>query len=416
MVLSTLIASAQLSLDECHRLAAGHYPLVKRYQLIEQTTEYTLDNLSKGWLPQVSFDTQASLQSGVMTWPDAMETLLAGSGQEVKGISKNQYRVGVNVSQVVYDGGAIKASRAASAAEGDTEERKNDVEMYQLRERVNNLFFGVLLAEEKIRLNESLQTLLLDNCRKVEAMVEGGTALRADQNAIRAEYLVARQQHAELESARDGYLRMLQLFIGRRVEGGLVKPEAAVPSDDIPERPELRYFETRTSLIGAREKQLEADLRPHLTLFAQGYYGYPGYDLFGAMFSHDWSLNGMVGMKLSWNLSHLYTFRNDRRKLSVQRAEVENAREVFLFNNRLQSTENRSAIERCRRILAEDEEIIALRTSVRQSAEEKLSHGIMDVNGLLQEIHRENSARMAFSVHEIEMLKSIHELKYTLNK
>ncbi|MGN0282901.1 MAG: TolC family protein [Prevotella sp.] len=416
LVLSVLTASAQLTLEECQRLAAEHYPLVKRYQLIEQTAGYTLANISKGWLPQLSFDAQATLQSDVMTLPDALETMLAGTGQNVKGLKKDQYRVGLNVSQVVYDGGSIKASRKSAMAESDVEVKKNEVELYQLRERVNNLFFGVLLTEEKIRLNENLQELLLDNCRKMEAMVKGGTAMRSDQDAIRSEYLNARQQHTELSATKNCFLRMLEAFIGRRVSSGLEKPKADAPLDDTPDRPELRWMDAQTRLIDAKEKQLDASLRPSLSLFAQGYYGYPGYDMFGDMFSHDWTLNGMVGLKLSWNLSSFYTHKNDRRRLSVQRAEVENAREVFLFNNRLQSIENHSTIRRYQLVMAEDEEIISLRSSVRQATEEKLSHGVIDVNDLLQEINRENNARIALSTHEIEMLKSIYELKYTLNK
>lgn len=414
--LSALSVSAQLTLDECHRMATEHYPLIKRYKLIEQTTGYTIANLSKGWLPQLSFDAQATLQSDVMTLPDALRTMLTGSGYDVKGLRKDQYKVGVNISQVVYDGGTVRASKTVAAAEGDAGEKKNDVDMYKLRERVNNLFFGVLLAQEKIRLNEDLQSLLLDNCRKVEAMVTGGTAMRADRDAIRAEYLNVCQQHTELKSARDCYLRMLEIFIGRQVDSELMKPEAIVPLDNLSNRPELQYFDSQTRLLGAKERQLDTSLRPHLSLFAQGYYGYPGYDMFGDMFSRDWSLNGMVGLKLSWNISNFYTHRNNKRKLAVSRAEIENAKEVFLFNNSLQYTEDRAAIERYRLVMAEDEEIISLRSSVRRSAEEKLSHGVIDVNDLLHEISRENSAKIALSTHEIEMLKSIYELKYTLNK
>lgn len=119
----------------------------------------------------------------------------------------------------------------------------------------------------------------------------------------------------------------------------------------------------------------------------------------------------MIGMRLSWNISSLYTHKNEKRKLATAANEIENARDVFLFNNRLQTTQERMAVERYRRIIADDDEIIRLRTSVRQAAEAKLSHGIIDVNGLLQEITRENTARTQQSVHEIEMLKAIYELK-----
>jgi len=416
MAMSTLNASAQLSLDECQRLATEHYPLLQRYQLIKQTTDYTLDNLKKGYLPQLALEAQASLQSDVMTLPTALENMLTSNGYDVKGIKKDQYRVGINANHLIYDGGAIKASKGTAVAQGEVDEKKTDVDMYQLKERVNNLFFGVLLAEEKIQLNEDLQTLLLDNCRKVEAMVKNGVAMRSDKDAIRAEYLHVRQQNTELKSVKDSYLQMLEIFIGKKIDSKLAKPTVSSSFDGVSERPELQYFNAQTNLLNAKEKELDANIRPRLSAFAQGYYGYPGYDMFGDMFSHDWSLNGMIGLKLSWNISNFYTLKNSKRKLEVARAEVENAKDVFLFNNNLQSTQNRSNIDRYEKVMKEDEEIISLRTSVRKSAEEKLSHGVIDVNNLLQEINRENSAKIAFSTHEIEKLKSIYELKYTLNK
>lgn len=417
MLFLPLATEAQgLRLDECQRLAQENYPLLKKYDLIRQTTDFTVSNLNKGYLPQLSLGGQASYQSDVMTLPSALTDMLASSGYDVKGLEKDQYKVSLDLNQTIYDGGNIRAGKAVAHAEGEADNRQTDVDMYALRDRVNNLFFGILLTEDKLRLNEDLQTLLADNCRKIEAMLTGGTAMQSDVDAVRAEYLNTRQQHTELESARDSYRSMLAIFIGRQVDAPLVKPEATEPIYNKVMRPELSLFDAQNDLIEARRKQLDAGLRPTVSLFAQGYYGYPGYDMFNDMFDHDWTLNGTIGVRLSWNIGKLYTLKNDRRKLDVARSEIENAREVFLFNNSLQSTEDRAAIDRYRRMMKEDGEIISLRTSVRKAAEAKLEHGTIDVNDLLQEITRENRARIDHSTHEIEMLKSIHELKNTLNQ
>lgn len=415
-VLSVMTASAQCTLDECQKLAAQNYPLINRYELIQQTSDYTVSNLSKGYLPQVSVEAQATLQSDVVALPDALKSMLGTSGYDVKGIKKDQYKVGLSVSQIIYDGGSIKAAKAAASAESAAQTKKNDVDLYQLKERVNNLFFGILLLQEKIRLNEDVQKLLLDNCRKIEAMINGGTAMNADRDAVRAEYLNAHQQHTELTSAMKSYQRMLEVFIGKPMTAELVKPDAALIADEQTDRPELQYFDAQIRTIDAKEKQLDASLRPRISLFAQGYYGYPGYNMYEDMFSHNWSLNGIVGVKLGWNISNFYTHNNDKQKLAVSRSEIENAREVFLFNNRLQSIEKCEAIDRYSKIMAEDDEIIRLRTSVRRSAEEKLAHGIIDTNNLLREINKENSAKIALSTHEIELLKSLYDQKYILNK
>lgn len=406
-----MIATAQTTLNDCQKWAAENYPLLKRYELLQATTDYTVANINKGWLPQLSAGAQATLQSDVMSLPDGLKSIMSQAGYNVKGLKKDQYKVAIDVSQTIYDGGSIKAAKQAARAEGEAKARQNDVDMFAIRDRVNNLFFGILLAEDKLKLNSDLQQLLLDNCRKLEAMVKGGTATNADLDAVKAEYLNARQQQVELSSAKNSYVRMLEIFTGRQIEQPLKRPEAAVPEDISTQRPELSLFNAQTRQLNARSAQLDAAIRPRLSLFAQGYYGYPGYNMFEDMFSHDWSLNGMIGMRLSWNISSLYTHKNEKRKLATAANEIENARDVFLFNNRLQTTQERMAVERYRRIIADDDEIIQLRTSVRQAAEAKLSHGIIDVNGLLQEITRENTARTQQSVHEIEMLKAIYELK-----
>lgn len=406
-----MIATAQTTLNDCQKWAAENYPLLKRYELLQATTDYTVANINKGWLPQLSAGAQATLQSDVMSLPDGLKSIMSQAGYNVKGLKKDQYKVAIDVSQTIYDGGSIKAAKQAARAEGEAKARQNDVDMFAIRDRVNNLFFGILLVEDKLRLNSDLQQLLLDNCRKLKAMVKGGTATNADLDAVKAEYLNARQQQVELSSAKNSYVRMLEIFTGRQIEQPLKRPEAAMPEDIGTQRPELSLFNAQARQLNARSAQLDAAIRPRLSLFAQGYYGYPGYNMFEDMFSHDWSLNGMIGMRLSWNISSLYTHKNEKRKLATAANEIENARDVFLFNNRLQTTQERMAVERYRRIMADDDEIIQLRTSVRQAAEAKLSHGIIDVNGLLQEITRENTARTQQSVHEIEMLKAIYELK-----
>lgn len=416
VALISLPAKGQLSLEECQRLARENYPLIKRYYLIRKSADYTLNNLNKGFLPQIAFDGKATWQSDVATLPPALQSVLASNGTAIKGLKKDQYRMAVDVNQLVYDGGNIKAEKEVIRAENEVEMRRNDVELYRLREKVNDLFFGILLTDNRLKLNEDLQKLLTDNCRKLEAMLKGGTAMQSDVDAVRAEYLEVCRQHTELESVGKSYRKMLGLFIGNTGEQRLTRPEVPLPPSGEVKRPELLYFDAQTTGIRKQMDRIEAGLRPRLSVFAQGFYGYPGYDMFHDMSRHDWSLNGTIGVRLNWDISRLYTRKNDRNRLRIKLDEIANAREIFLFNNDLQATEEREAIDRYRHMMEADREIISLRTSVRQSAETKLEHGIVDVNNLLQEITRENRARIEHSVHETEMLKSIWELKNTLNQ
>ena len=177
----------------------------------------------------------------------------------------------------------------------------------------------------------------------------------------------------------------------------------------------MQLFNAQLSLADAQEKALDAALKPRLGVFAQGYYGYPGYNMFEDMMSHKWSLNGMVGARLTWNIGALYTRKNDKAKIQMQRDITETNRETFIFNNNLEQIQQSEEIKRYRKLMEQDEEIITLRQSVRKAAESKLSHGIIDVNDLVREINQENAARLQLSMHETEMLKQIYDYKYTTN-
>ena len=418
VMLLSVSADAQLTLDECQQMASDNYPLLQKYDLVRQTTEYTIKNIQRGYWPQLSLGGQVSYQSEVTYLPDVFSHLLSESSPNYKGMAKDQYQIALDLNQVIWDGGHIKARRDLAASDAEVQVAQADVEMYAIRSRVNELFFGILLLDEKIRLNETLQTLLLDNCRMLETRKMHGTAMESDVDVMRAEYLEARQDLTALRSMRKSYRQMLAIFIGKDTASviNLQKPAASLPQTFDNRRPELNLYAMQMQQTEAQSRLLNVGLRPKLSLFAQGVYGYPGYDMFDSMFDHDLKLNGIVGIRFSWNIGRLYTFKTDKHKLELTRKQIETAREIFLFNNNLQSVREREAVNQYHQMMEEDSDIIRLRTSVRQAAEAKLQHGVIGVNDLLQEITKENRARIDHSLHEMEMLKNIYELKHTINQ
>ena len=286
--------------------------------------------------------------------------------------------------------------------------------MYQVRKRVNELYFGWLLIDEQIQLNTDLQELLAANEKKLASMLKSGTASESDYLSVKAERLNVVQQMTGLQSQRNALVRMLSVFCGIEVKEA-VKPSAAMTSPTMGQRPELKTIDAHLRLADAQEKALDAALMPKLGVFAQGYYGYPGYNMFEDMLRHQFSWNGMIGARLTWNIGALYTRKNDKAKIQLQRETAETSRDVFLFHNNLEQIQQNEDIDRYRKLMADDEEIITLRSSIRKAAESKLSHGIIDVNDLVKEITNENAAKVQQRVHEIEMLKEIYDLKYTTN-
>ena len=405
------------TLEECQQAAEKNYPLIQQYGLIEKTTELTVANIQKGWLPQVSVQAQATYQNKVVAWPDEMRPMMSGMGVNMEGLKKDQYRVGIDVQQTIYDGGVMGSQKRIAREQGKVQEAQNEVNIYNVRKRVNEMYFGLLLIDEKIKLNTDLQTLLEGNERELESMTERGTAAESDLQSVRAERLNAVQKGIELESQKQMLLRMLSTFCGLEVKE-VSKPQATAEDGGLMaenRRPELRALDAQIGVLNAQEKALNAALMPKIGAFAQGYYGYPGLNMFEDMMRHQWSWNGIVGARLTWNIGALYTRKNDKAKLQLQRDLTENNRDVFLFNNNLDQIRQRENIERYRKLMAQDGEIISLRQAVRKAAESKLTHGIIDVNDLVREINQEHAACVQQSVHEIEMLKEIYDNKYTTN-
>jgi outer membrane protein TolC len=406
------------TLDDCQQAAEKNYPLIQQYGLIEKTTQLTVANIQKGWLPQVSAQAQATYQSDVTAWPSEMKAMMSGIGIDMRGLTKDQYRVGIDVQQTIYDGGVIGSQKRIAREQGKVQAAQNEVNIYNVRKRVNEMYFGLLLIDEQIKLNTDLQTLLAGNERKLESMTKRGTAAESDLQSVKAEQLNAVQKGTELASQKQMLQRMLSTFCGIEVNN-IQKPQVKSDGRNLAtgnQRPELKVLDAQISVLNAQEKALNAALMPKVGVFAQGFYGYPGLNMFEDMMRHKWSLNGLVGARVTWTIGALYTRKNDKAKLQLQRDMTESSREVFLFNNNLEQIQQNENIERYQKLMAHDGEIISLRQAVRKAAESKLAHGIIDVNDLVREINQENAACVQQSVHEIEMLKEIYDNKYTIGE
>lgn len=403
------------SLEECRQAAEHNYPIIRQYDLIARTTELTVRNIQKAWFPQISVTAQGSYQNKVTAWPENLQGLFAQMGLQLQGLSRDQYKVGIDVRQTLFDGGTIGSRREIARGEGAVQAAQTEVDLYKIGQRVHEMYFALLLLDEQLRLNADANALLRSNEQQLAAMLKSGTASAGDFENVKAERLSAEQQQTELLSQRQTLQRLLSLFCGIPVDSIRRPAVPNLPSGEN-KRPELRLFDRRLLLTDAQEKALDAQLLPQLGFFAQGYYGNPGLNLFEDMMKRRWSWNGIAGLKLTWNLSALYTHRNEKSKLRVQRELIENARQQFLFNNRLDETQQSENVRRFRAIAQRDGEIIALRTAVRKAAESKLAHGIIDVNGLLREINKENAAKTQQAIHEIDMLKAMYDLKFSHNE
>lgn len=402
-VLLSLSVSAQVTLDECKTSARDNYPAVKQYRLIELSRDYTVDNASKAWLPKVS------VAAGAVAMTDIMENTTAGAAADV---SNEIYGAMFQVSQTIYDGGTTAARKRVTRAEADVEKGRLDVTMYDINSRVEELFFGILTIDEKLKQIQLLQNDLELSMRTVNGMINGGLANQSDKDAIKVEQLKASQQESSLTTSRAAYVRMLAAFTGKDMSADtqFEKPETTTPAPETitNRRPELEYYSARLRLLDEQRHTLDTKLRPQISFFGAAVYHNRINDLLK---------NGTLaaGVTLSWNIGALYTRKNDIRNIETQKLQTESQRETFLLNTRMQNENSYGNINGLKKQIALDDEIITLRENIRQTTEKKVENGTETVNELLRHINAVSEARQTKAMHEIVLIRELYSLRHTNN-
>ncbi len=403
---------ARVTIEDCYSWARANWPAIGQLELIERSEEYSLANAARSWLPQVNVTAQASYQSDVTALPfDPARLGLAGV--EIPVLSRDQYGARVEVAQTVWDGGAMGARREGIGAAAGVERAEAEVGLYALRERVNGLFFGIVMTGEQLARSDVMERDLASGLERVEALARGGVAGQADVDALRIEVLKTAQQRAAIEATRRAYVAMLGVLTGRVFDAHtrFVKPRAELPEGEA-RRPEIDLFEARIRAIEARRRGLDAAVAPRLGLFATGGYGKPGLDMLANRFEGYY----VVGARLSWNIGGLYTRRNDRRQLMSDVRGVELQRDAFVMGARMDEVRSGSEIDRCRKQLAYDDEIIELRESVLRASEARMAGGTTTGTDLARDMNAVEAARQDKIMHEMELLVAIYNLKFTTNR
>jgi outer membrane protein TolC len=403
-----LSAHAQLTLDECHQKAHENYPVIKRYGLIEQSKQFNLSNAAKGYLPQLQVNAKVTYQSDVVSLPIQLP------GVTVPKLPKDQYQAVVDLNQVVWDGGMIQSQKQVIQANSEIENRQLEVEMYALEDRVNQMFFGILLFDTRLEQNRIFMEELERNRKTVADYLKNGIANQADLDAVRVEQLNAEQTRTQLQSTRTAYLEMLSIMIGKSIDPSAVfkKPATgfSVLNAEI-NRPELQLFDAQKNLFDSQKAVIKSSYMPKLGVFIQGGIGRPGLN----MLSNSWDPFYIGGVRLNWNISSLYTQKNDLQKIEINKNTVETQRELFLYNIRLAENRQNADIKRIQDLMKQDDEIIALRKNIREAAEAKFANGTGTVTDLMREMMQEDLARQSKAAHEIDLLTAIYNLKNTRN-
>lgn len=386
-------AWAGLTLSECREAARRNYPAIRQYRLTEQSREYTLSNAMKGWLPQIKATASAATFTDFADLPPQSSAITGTIGNSFYGAT-------LQVTQPLYDGGAISARRNSVRLESEVGMRQLDVSLFAVRERTDRLFFGVLAADERLAQNRLLQHDLGISLGTIESLMRHGMASQSDKDAVEVELLKVRQQEFMLKEQRRAYLRMLATFTGKLLDDSTELELPAEPEADTGgvNRPELLLFQAQSRLNDSRRKVLDSQLRPQLGLFGMATY----HNKLTNMMNN---ANLAAGITLKWNVGALYTRRNDLHDIGLQQQNIDVRRATFLLDTSLKSQQSDGIISGLRSQIALDDDIIALRNGIKATTEKKVNNGTETVSELLRTINAVAEARQAKALHQLQLLQ-----------
>lgn len=406
-LISTLQVLAQtITLDKAQDLARKNYPYLKQKDIINKSAGLNINSLNKNYLPQLTINGQASYQS------DVTKVDVDLPGVKFDSPSKDQYRLTADVQQVVYDGGQTRQQKTLATLNAAVESQQVEVELYNLRERVNEVYLGILYTDELIKQNGLIQQDLNTALKRINAQVQNGVAFRSSANILKAELLKAGQRLIELQENRRALIETLHIFTNEKLDEQSVfeKPSVTSSASNDITRPEIRLFANQTALLAHQNKLITAKNLPTTSLFVQAGYGRPALNLL----KNDFEPFYITGIRFNWALSGLYTKKNDRQVVKLNQEIVQAKQETFLMNTNAQLTSQKSEIEKLTKLVQSDNEIIDLRREVTTAAKAQLENGVMTASDYLVEVNAEDQARQTLIAHELQLLQA--QIKYNAIK
>ena len=394
-----LQAQQQISVKKTIEKAQQHYPFIRQKDLLKQTAAISIENLSKGFLPQFNINAQATYQSDVTT------INIPIPGVSSNPLSKDQYKILADVNQLIYDGGVINQQKNIQQLNENIEQQKVDVELYKLKEKIIQLYLSVLYLDEQLNQVDLMKADLNIGIKKTSALVNNGVAFKSNLNVLKAELLKADQRVIEIKSSRKGLTDVLGLFTGEelpenvKLEKPIVEPASL---SDGTVRPELNVYSTQQKLLIGQNKLIDSRNKPKASLFFQGGYGRPALNFL----KNDFALFYTSGIRFNWAFGGLYTQKNEKKLIEINQKTIELQKETFLLNTNGALKQQQSEVDKLKQLIAKDEEIIALREDIKNAANAQLENGVITANDYLREVNAADQSRQSLITHQIQLLQA----------
>lgn len=388
-------AQQSLTLEECYSMANTNYPIARQTQLLKNRNDLEISVLEKEKLPKIGINAQATYQSEVVTFPFELPN------SSIEPLNKDQYRATLDVNQLIYNGGSIEANLKLKMAELETQQQMVAVNLYQLKNRINQSFFSVLLLQQKIYLLDLKQEQLLSQIEEVKTGVKYGAILPASENVLEAENLKVSQQLSQVNFDRKKALNNLSALINEDISPDVILTKPKFPflftGDFL--RPELQYFDLQNKQIESSMEVLSKSNLPKVYGFAQAGYGNPGLNFLENSFQEFY----IVGIKANWNVFDWGKNKTQKQALSVSQEIVNTEKETFQLNNGTQLKDAAYEISNMEALIEADKEIVILREKVLKSATSQLKNGIINSSEYLTEFNGLYESMIDQKLHEIQL-------------
>lgn len=410
-----LSAQKNLTIDQCYALARQNYPLLKQHDLIQRTRDFTIQNAWRGYIPQVIVSGQATYQSETTNFADVFGSLPPQFAGIIKfpNYSKDQYRLTGEINQTIFDGEASKFKKENAQTQAAISEQSLEVNLYALRDRVDQVYFGVLLIDQQLLLNDIQQNDIQNGIDKTTALVNNGTAYRSSVDELKAQLMQIQQSRVELNSSRRSFLLVLGILTNQQLDEATVleKPKTPTLSNEI-RRPELSLYDLQKKTYDVQSKQLETGLMPLINAYFDGSYGRPTLNTVSNDFGPFW----IAGIKFNWSLTALYTWKNNKHIFNLNQNDLDIQKETFLFNTRISMAQQDQDIRKYNELVQNDQKIVDLRVSVKNASDSQLQNGVITGHDYLTQVDAEAQARLNLILHQVQLLQAqYHHLNTTGN-
>ncbi|WP_369049039.1 TolC family protein [Tenacibaculum sp. UWU-22] len=382
-----------ISLESCYENLKANYPLAKNQTIIAQQKEAELSVIKSKTLPQLYFNAQASYQSEV--------TQIPFPNSSIEPLNKDQYRATLTANQLIYNGGRIKATQNLQNITSDKKQQQVEVNLYQLKQKVNQLYFSVLLLDNQLKLLDLRNQQLHTKLKEIKSGIKNGVLLPTSDKVIEATLLKILQQKKEVINNKTKLIGSLSMLIGVAIDTQtkFKKPLISLVKDSALNRPELTLFTLQKQELTQQEQVLSKAKIPQIMGFATGGYGNPGLD----MLKNEFSPYYIVGVKVNWNVFDWKENKKKREVLNLSKDLINNQEQVFKLNTNTALNEQQKEIETLQASVEIDTQLISLQKEVVATSDSQLKNGVITTSQYLTELTKLYEAENIFNQHKTQL-------------